>query len=72
MDKVEELLKTTPTWDNVARNDFCRHVQYFPRLLERIKEPLSTHIDLCISVGPSGADCPHFTESYPKKFHSHA
>lgn len=24
LNKVEELLQTTPTWDNAARNDFCR------------------------------------------------
>ncbi|KAF9452549.1 hypothetical protein P691DRAFT_696832 [Macrolepiota fuliginosa MF-IS2] len=26
LDKVEELLQTTPTWDSVARNDFCRYL----------------------------------------------
>ncbi len=24
LNKVEDLLRTTPTWDSVARNDFCR------------------------------------------------
>jgi proteasome activator subunit 4 len=24
LDKVEALLESTATWDNVARNDFCR------------------------------------------------
>ncbi|KAF5356022.1 hypothetical protein D9756_004202 [Leucocoprinus leucothites] len=27
LDKVEDLLETTSTWDSVARNEFCRHLQ---------------------------------------------
>jgi hypothetical protein len=26
LDKVEKLLESTSSWDNVARNDFCRSV----------------------------------------------
>jgi proteasome activator subunit 4 len=32
LNKVESLLAKTDTWDNVARNDFCRYVTLLPEV----------------------------------------
>lgn len=58
LDKVEELLRRTPTWDSIARNDFCRYVTF--RLVYRLSLGCIEFVPVsCMLAGQYGADYQH-------------